>query len=511
MKVVKMNDIKYFKVVAVAGLFFALCCLPFIAKIAMANKSKIPSPAVSPSEQETATVTTPDKHLFSQDDFVLMFSGDWEGRLEPCGCAAGMLGGIKRRNEILKDVGAARRLLVDIGAFVHSYDAQKDVKFQIYLTVLQQLGYDVMAVSQNELIKFEELGITSDMHPTLVCANMSEMLQDTVTAETVFKKTLQAGKNKHAVMVISLASFDDEGDGSLTSKTEIAAIKEVLDQNGLSPTKGSNASSVIVLLPDSLYLQGETNEVIDQLRDIAAIDLIVCKSPGDEPELVHAYESDDHKAAVITVGRLGKYVATVSLSPDNGYDMGKMAFKYYPIDDTLPEDKEMAALFDDYVSWIDDLNLIDDIESMPRIPLAEGLSFVGADKCVGCHEPKIKAHETWKNSRHGHAFSILKEKKRMLDPECVACHTTGSKYDTGYRTEDAFKHLENNGCEMCHGPASKHIANPGDLEVRKQMMIPFMRCSSCHDTENSPKFSQDFKAYFDKIKHWDTVDIDKWK
>lgn len=510
MKAVKLYNTKYYKIFIFVGIFFVLWCLPFVIKHAIANKT-VAKPAPLVKSNITPATNPSAKTLFSKDDFVLMFTGDWDGRLEPCGCASGMLGGIKRRKGISKHVEPARRLLVDIGAFVAPYNAQKDVKFEIYLRSLLQLNYDVMGVSELELIKFEELGISDDMHPPLVCANISDALQETVTAKPFFTKSLLANNKNHNVMVVSLASYDSNGDGRATKKTEIAALETVLAANDVSPSEVSKALSVIVLLPDTLYSQGEENEVVDQLRDMPAVDLIVCKSPNGEPELVYAYDHNDEKAAVISVGQLGKYIATVSLSPGSGYDMGKMAFKYYAIDDTLPEDQEMVALFDEYVSWIDDLNLIDDSDAMPRIPLEDGLAFVGANKCMGCHEPKIKAHETWKQSRHGRAFSILKEKKRMLDPECVACHTTGSNYITGYRTGDAFKHLENNGCEMCHGPASKHIANPADLEARKALMIPFTRCSECHDAENSPKFSHEFKAYFEKIKHWDNVDIDKWK
>src|SRR5262249_4837230 len=91
------------------------------------------------------------------------------------------------------------------------------------------------------------------------------------------------------------------------------------------------------------------------------------------------------------------------------------------------------------------------------------------------------------------------------DAECITCHTTGFEYHSGWRSEAETPHLKGNQCENCHGPGSKHIAEPDNAEYRKAMKLTIEQaenhhfCITCHDGDNSPKF--DFDTYYSKIDH----------
>ncbi len=56
----------------------------------------------------------------------------------------------------------------------------------------------------------------------------------------------------------------------------------------------------------------------------------------------------------------------------------------------------------------------------------------------------------------------------IYDAECVTCHTTGFEYNSGWHSEAETPYLEGNQCENCHGPASKHLAEPDNVEFRKR-------------------------------------------
>jgi hypothetical protein len=114
----------------------------------------------------------------------------------------------------------------------------------------------------------------------------------------------------------------------------------------------------------------------------------------------------------------------------------------------------------------------------------------------------------WSSTKHAHAFADLEHDPRpntIYDAECVTCHTTGFEYTSGYRTATATPHLKATQCENCHGPASKHAANPDSLDFRKPLRVTAVQsdkgllCNRCHDEDNSPKF--EFATYWSQVRH----------
>ena len=66
-------------------------------------------------------------------------------------------------------------------------------------------------------------------------------------------------------------------------------------------------------------------------------------------------------------------------------------------------------------------------------------------------------------------------------------------------------YLKGNQCENCHGPGSKHAAEPDNAPFRQAMALTAERadknrlCLRCHDEDNSPHFN--FPVYYGKIVH----------
>ncbi len=77
--------------------------------------------------------------------------------------------------------------------------------------------------------------------------------------------------------------------------------------------------------------------------------------------------------------------------------------------------------------------------------------YTGTKRCASCH---FEQFMKWKATPHAKAFSLL-TKKYEADAKCLQCHTTGYAQKTGYATakDDTLKDV---GCEVCHGPGSKH-------------------------------------------------------
>jgi hypothetical protein len=97
----------------------------------------------------------------------------------------------------------------------------------------------------------------------------------------------------------------------------------------------------------------------------------------------------------------------------------------------------------------------------------------------------------------------LESVDKQFDPECLECHVTGFQRG-GFVSSEATPHLAGVQCEICHGPAREHQADPA------QSKFPSARgpagahpgeetCRTCHRGNHSPGFS--FADYWPRIQH----------
>lgn len=123
-------------------------------------------------------------------------------------------------------------------------------------------------------------------------------------------------------------------------------------------------------------------------------------------------------------------------------------------------------------------------------PVAKGVAtYVGTAACGTCHDTAV---EFWKKTRHAGAWETLVKRGQELDLECISCHVTGWNRPGG-ATLSRNEALRDVQCEVCHGPASIHVAKEGDEEPRSLVggPEPAMCAKQCHTKEHSDTFSYD--------------------
>lgn len=119
-------------------------------------------------------------------------------------------------------------------------------------------------------------------------------------------------------------------------------------------------------------------------------------------------------------------------------------------------------------------------------------TYTGTKRCAQCH---LDQFTKWKATSHSRAFALLTEKYEK-DPKCLKCHTTGYGEKTGYGAvnDDSLKDV---GCEVCHGPGSKHeevaktFAEVKNLTEEQEAlirgtiweMLPKNVCVECHEIQ----------------------------
>ncbi len=147
----------------------------------------------------------------------------------------------------------------------------------------------------------------------------------------------------------------------------------------------------------------------------------------------------------------------------------------------------------------------------------DGADYQGSNKCKMCHK---KEHTSWMDTKHAHAFESLvsgdpAKQKAMAEAlgvtlsgpasqnaACIGCHVTGFQLAGGYPPADTSKTASYAavGCEMCHGPSSKHTAaEKGQKHNFINIPKTDAMCKDCHTAKTSPNFAYD--EYKKKAMH----------
>ncbi|MDP6980446.1 MAG: multiheme c-type cytochrome [Myxococcota bacterium] len=138
-----------------------------------------------------------------------------------------------------------------------------------------------------------------------------------------------------------------------------------------------------------------------------------------------------------------------------------------------------------------------------RIPmLLNPRGYTGSDVCSVCHEVEAQTHVY---TNHASAYSTIVKHNETRNPECVDCHVVGFGEPGGYSIEQAPVHLENVGCETCHGRGGPHLSPdfvPKNDGVKNYESI----CRTCHNPTHSLSF--DFATFLQRVSHKSIASLD---
>ncbi len=443
---------------------------------------------------------------------AFIITGEQDGYLEPCGCTSGQLGGLRRRFDLVETLREKQKwplALVDLGSLIKDPASarggpeQTKAKFVVALKALGLLKYDALALSAEDLrngvdeafAQFLDLG----EQPKVVAAN--------VTAASGFEKNVvRSVKTKAGSVKLGItAILDPEALNKLGDPA-----KDVLLPVVIAPDKALGE-----VLPDLekdtdvqiLLVQGPQELAKKLAEQFPAFDIVVTTSQFDPSE--EAERLNDGKTLLIGVGHKGQYVGVIGFYPDKD---SKEKFRYQRVAlNTVyngPAEPMRKLIEDDLQEMLKQRGIVENFPRRDFVGGAPGSTFVGAETCKTCH-PKTFAK--WAATKHAHAFeSIVVDPKGLrsdhqFDAECISCHTTGFEYNSGWRSAEKTAYLKGNQCENCHGPASKHVAEPTNADFLKAIKRTAADadknglCMRCHDMDNSPKF--DFATYWGQINH----------
>lgn len=147
---------------------------------------------------------------------------------------------------------------------------------------------------------------------------------------------------------------------------------------------------------------------------------------------------------------------------------------------------------DDYDPVVSRMHLA----KMAGLPVPMSLNtkgYSGNEVCSVCHTEQAA---TWQFTNHAAAFNTLIPLGSDQDPECVGCHVVGFEKPGGYEIASPKGHLENVGCENCHGAGGGHLPASSNLPMPSDYRSA---CLECHNPKHSVGF--DFASFLTKVSH----------
>lgn len=140
------------------------------------------------------------------------------------------------------------------------------------------------------------------------------------------------------------------------------------------------------------------------------------------------------------------------------------------------EDDRVASRLVAYYRKVNDHNKKLFAGKMPPEVAAGQSSYVGVAICSSCH---LEERAFWDKTRHAGAYETLASDHKEFNLDCVSCHVTGYEKPGGSTVTHVEK-LTDVQCEVCHGPGSRHVENPADLDLIKLAPPQSMCASTCH-------------------------------
>lgn len=397
-------------------------------------------------------------------------------RLEPCGCVAGMHGGLVRRASLVAKLPVERRLVLEGGGWSGGTADYQRLRTRTYLDALHQACGAVVGVGASEVRlgagHLQSVLPDQDGAP-VVSANV--LRSDGRPLLTTLVRRRIAGRE---LVITSVAPRDATGEG-LVVVDPVEAL--------LPLTRALGGASLVVMA--DLDERGLT----DLARSVPGIALVVggkVAQPSRAPVAVGA-------ARVVYVANDGKTLGV--------WNWGAPLCAFDLIHDQIPDHPQVRAAIRAYQERLAMLDLMPDerLAGMTMLggPANAGARYVGTTACTPCHAAIAVSHGA---TRHADSLASLVMKGYRHDPDCLRCHVTGLDLPDGFkrRAEDARQaHLGQVGCETCHGRGSIHVAERSAGRPASGSLQPVTpaTCQRCHDAENSPQF--DYSTYWERIRH----------
>lgn len=424
--------------------------------------------------------------------------------IENCGCKANQNGGIARRQTVLKALRAAapgRTVLIDAGDFFPpqinepfmSSNAREDLG--LFSGLMRRMRYDGVALGT------AELGYPPEVLEEIQRRSLLPLLSANIKVPGV--KLRESREMRVGTLPVRLIGVVDPSPGRRYRRFYEDALAEIiLEDAGAACRRVLDAARprrVLTVVVGSIPPL-KVRDLIDRNQDI---DVVISSehflvAPSTWPSTLtdesvrHILQGHEHsgyyKGTLVVYADQESYgVTCLDLDILSSMQIRSALVTKIELDSSIHDDRRFRMLIDqDYARRA----AKSESERVPPLlnadPALYGASYVGAAACATCHESE---YTQWGGTKHASAFLTLRHIRRETNPACVVCHVTALGYSPGFSMNALSKDAKVFGgiqCEVCHGPGSQHVAQPGGGRINRVARENV--CRECHTREHSNGF-----------------------
>jgi len=449
--------------------------------------------AVGETDQDPQQKSFRKPDVIGAPELTMRISGFLMGRLTPCGCASGQLGGLPRRVFNLK-ADRNHELLIEGGRIIDGSHGVTELDLEKMSTALQVLSeskYHALGISPKDLeLPLEDLTTyLGGYEVPVVCSDLRLNQQFKGKVEWPGKAFVERKAKSVTARIAALTLALPKGDASKYF-TVVPPQKAWSDaMAGVDPKHYR-----------LLLVHGNRRQAAKMTALTPRPDLVICI--GNDYAEPPGSEDYENGVPVVFPGIRGRMLLDVTLARGkDGPALTRYRVIYLRGSKTVKgamEDKTANQVVLAHRDTVKELGLREKLAR--RLPTTNGAEYVGSSACKKCHE---EDYELWQGTTHAEAWETLEKaevKKYKWPvthyPDCVYCHTVGYYQKTGFINPDKTPDLKGVGCEQCHGAGSQHVKDPEKVKLGK---VSATSCTTCHDFEQSPDF--DYTDRWQLIEH----------
>ena len=300
------------------------------------------------------------------------FTCDTRGRLEPCGCFTGQMGGLTRAHTWLLRNGEANSLRVDVGGAIGGDQDYHVIQYRYLQKAYQRMGYHALnlGAAEAQLSANTLRELISEAQLPLLSASLVDISSRKPIAQPTAKIKIQ-GRTIGLLGVVDPRSVNAPGEG-----VAILSLNDAISRH--LPALHAECDEVVLLC---FAKEAEMERIANQFYEFA---LIVGGDVGQPSQKAEVFND----TLIVFTTNQARTVGEISFRRRND-SLEVEAYDIHRLYADVAQSEELTSLSKEFRTFIKTATL--DIDNPNRtnegsIPGVKPLaSFVGSQSCVQCH------------------------------------------------------------------------------------------------------------------------------